>query len=70
VIDAANEFVPVAGFTNNVPGKDAEVLKSFNEPAWNNPVVRFSKTYEKRTSSRAKTACTRRRNYLVRMTAH
>jgi hypothetical protein len=40
VIDAANELVAVAIF-NNVEGKDAEVLKQFNEPAWNNPVVRF-----------------------------
>jgi hypothetical protein len=40
VIDAAAEFIPVAIY-NNVKGKDAEVLKRFGEPAWNNPVVRF-----------------------------
>ena len=34
------EFVPLAIF-NNKPGRDAEVLKRYNEPAWNNPVVRF-----------------------------
>ncbi len=33
-------FVPVAVF-NNVQGKDREVLKSFEEPEWNNPVVRI-----------------------------
>jgi hypothetical protein len=32
--------VPIAIY-NNVKGKDAEVLKKFKEPAWNNPVVRF-----------------------------
>jgi hypothetical protein len=26
---------------NNRPGKDAELLKQFNEPSWNNPVVRY-----------------------------
>ena len=41
VVSAAeSEFVPLAVF-NNVAGKDAEVLKAFNEPAWNNPVLRF-----------------------------
>jgi peptide methionine sulfoxide reductase MsrA len=40
VAAAAAEFVPVAVY-NNVPGKDAEVLKKFNEPTWNNPVMRF-----------------------------
>ena len=41
VVSAAeSEFVPLAVF-NNVAGQDAEVLKAFNEPAWNNPVVRF-----------------------------
>ncbi|MEM6965808.1 MAG: VPGUxxT family thioredoxin-like (seleno)protein, type 2 [Bacteroidota bacterium] len=33
-------FVPVAIF-NNKKGKDAEVLKFYNEPSWNNPVVRI-----------------------------
>ncbi len=36
---AESLFVPVAVF-NNVAGEDAKTLKSFNEPAWNNPVVR------------------------------
>lgn len=40
VAAAAAEFVPVAVY-NNVPGKDADVLKRFQEPAWNNPVMRF-----------------------------
>ena len=40
VIDAASEFVPVAVY-NNVKGVDRQVLQRFNEPTWNNPVVRF-----------------------------
>ena len=35
-----SEFVPLAIF-NNRKGEDAEVLRYFNEPAWNNPVVRI-----------------------------
>lgn len=46
VAAAASEFVPVAVF-NNVKGTDADVLKRFNEPAWNNPVMRFLGTDEK-----------------------
>jgi len=33
-------FVPVAIY-NNVGGHDREVLNNFNEPSWNNPVVRI-----------------------------
>lgn len=33
-------FVPVCIF-NNKGGKDADVLRTFDEPAWNNPVVRI-----------------------------
>ena len=33
-------FVPVVVY-NNKGGQDATTLKSFGEPAWNNPVVRF-----------------------------
>ncbi len=41
IVDAIeNEFVPLAIF-NNKKGKDYEVLKNYNEPAWNNPVVRI-----------------------------
>ena len=36
----ADHFIPVAIF-NNHPGKDAEILRRFGEPSWNNPVVRF-----------------------------
>lgn len=36
----ADRFVPVAIF-NNRPGADAEVLRRYDEPSWNNPVVRF-----------------------------
>ena len=35
-----NEFVPLA-IHNNKGGHDGEVLKKYDEPAWNNPVVRF-----------------------------
>ena len=37
---AETEFVPVA-IRNNVKGYEADVLKRYEEPAWNNPVVRF-----------------------------
>jgi hypothetical protein len=33
-------FVPVAIY-NNIGGHDREILNSFNEPSWNNPVVRI-----------------------------
>ena len=33
-------FIPLAIY-NNKGGADAEVLKRYNEPAWNNPVVRI-----------------------------
>lgn len=35
-----DEFVPVA-VQNNREGRDADVLHRYQEPAWNNPVVRF-----------------------------
>ena len=38
-----NEFIPLAIF-NNKGGKDREILNKFNEPAWNNPVVRIVST--------------------------
>lgn len=34
------EFVPVVVY-NNIQGVDREVLSSFEEPTWNNPVVRI-----------------------------
>ena len=41
LVDAIeHEFVPVAIF-NNEGGGDAEIVQRFNEPASNNPVVRF-----------------------------
>lgn len=46
VAAASAEFVPVAVY-NNVAGQDAEVLKKFGEPAWNNPVIRFLGADEK-----------------------
>jgi hypothetical protein len=36
----ADRFVPVAIF-NNRPGADAEILRRYDEPSWNNPVARF-----------------------------
>ena len=33
-------FIPLAIY-NNKRGKDAEILKKYNEPSWNNPVVRI-----------------------------
>lgn len=35
-----SEFVPVL-VINNQPGKDAEILKRYREPAWNYQVIRF-----------------------------
>ncbi|MBK7871223.1 MAG: thioredoxin family protein [Saprospiraceae bacterium] len=35
-----NEFIPLAVY-NNKGGDDAKVLKLYNEPSWNNPVVRI-----------------------------
>lgn len=41
IVDAIdNEFVPLAIYNNN-KGSDAKILKKYNEPAWNNPVVRI-----------------------------
>lgn len=37
---AENDFVPVVVF-NNQPGRDAEILREFGEPAWNFQVVRY-----------------------------
>ncbi|WP_350294020.1 VPGUxxT family thioredoxin-like (seleno)protein, type 2 [uncultured Croceitalea sp.] len=38
-----NEFIPLAIF-NNKGGKDREILAKFDEPSWNNPVVRIINT--------------------------
>ncbi len=41
IVEAAETlFVPTAVY-NNIAGADAKTLKSFDEPAWNNPVVRI-----------------------------
>lgn len=34
-----NEYIPLAIY-NNKGGDDAKILKKYNEPSWNNPVVR------------------------------
>jgi hypothetical protein len=36
----ADQFVAAAIF-NNHPGADAEILRRYGEPSWNNPVMRF-----------------------------
>lgn len=44
MVEAIEEyFVPLAIF-NNKGGKDAEILKKYREPSWNNPVVRIVNT--------------------------
>ncbi len=40
------EFVPVL-IQNNRAGRDAELLAKYDEPAWNNPVVRFFSSDER-----------------------
>ena len=40
MVEAIEEnFIPVLVYNNQQ--QDAALLKSFNEPSWNNPVVRF-----------------------------
>ncbi|EGD76997.1 hypothetical protein PTSG_12573 [Salpingoeca rosetta] len=52
IVDAASTlFVPVAIF-NNKGGADAEVLRKYREPSWNNPVVRFIDADEQQLAPR------------------
>ena len=44
-------FIPVA-ILNNRGGEDAKILKKFNEPAWNNPIVRIINANENELSPR------------------
>ena len=47
IVEAIEDnFIPLA-IHNNKKGADADVLKKFNEPAWNNPVVRIIKSNER-----------------------
>ncbi len=47
LVEAIEEqFVPVLVY-NNRKGGDAELLKHFNEPSWNNPVIRYLNDQEK-----------------------
>ena len=46
-----DQFVPVTIF-NNQPGVDAQLLKKFGEPSWNNPVIRFMTSSESDIVSR------------------
>ncbi len=40
MVEAIEEhFIPVLVYNNKAV--DSEILKAFNEPSWNNPVVRF-----------------------------
>ncbi len=42
VVDAIqHEFIPLAIYNNTSGDADAKILKKFDEPSWNNPVVRF-----------------------------
>jgi len=41
VVDAAAQFIPVLIRNNVGRGGDRKLLERFNEPAWNNPVVRM-----------------------------
>jgi hypothetical protein len=42
LVEAAEAlFVPVCIYNNTKGDHDQQVLKSFDEPAWNNPVVRI-----------------------------
>lgn len=36
-----NEFYPVLVYNNRAGGMDEQLLKRFNEPAWNYQVIRF-----------------------------
>ncbi len=40
VASAEREFIPVLVY-NNRPGRDAEILDRYSEPAWNYQVIRF-----------------------------
>ena len=52
VVDAIeNEFVPLAIF-NNVGGHDRKILDKYDEPTWNNPVVRVIDAQGKDVMSR------------------
>ena len=47
LVEAIEEqFVPVLVY-NNQKGDDAKLLKHFDEPAWNNPVIRYLNASEK-----------------------
>lgn len=41
IVDAAATLFTPAAVFNNIEGQDREVLRSFDEPEWNNPVVRI-----------------------------
>ncbi len=52
IVDAIETlFVPVAIY-NNIKGHDEKVLKTFCEPAWNNPVVRIMKADQTELTAR------------------
>lgn len=52
LVDAIeNLFIPVAVY-NNIGGDDRKTLNSFNEPTWNNPVVRIVSVDRRELASR------------------
>ena len=52
IVEAIEDlFIPVAIY-NNKGGEDAKVLKIYNEPSWNNPVVRIVDAEKKNLVSR------------------
>ncbi len=46
-----NEFIPLAIF-NNKKGEDARILNIYNEPSWNNPVLRIVDSHGKNITER------------------
>lgn len=52
IVEAAEDlFVPVLVY-NNKKGNDEKVLKHFNEPSWNNPVIRYMDHRERDLTAR------------------
>ena len=40
-------FIPIAIYNNKMLSKDGKILNKFNEPSWNNPVLRIIDSNEK-----------------------
>lgn len=52
IVEAIEDNFTALAIFNNKKGHDGEVLKHFNEPSWNNPVVRFVNSYGKNIGPR------------------